>query len=71
MFLSFQEMIDAWPTRSALAVKMGEPVNVRQVQKWYERDFIPCENWERLVAVSRGRITYKNLAALASRRLAA
>lgn len=72
MFDSFREIIDSWPTRKALALAMGT-VTVRQVQKWHERDFIPCENWERLVAVSRrsGDVTLRNLAELAAQRLAA
>ena len=72
MFDSFQEIIDLWPTRSGLAGVMGHPVNARQVQKWYERDFIPCDYWDRLIAVGRGRgLSYKMLSQLKAKRLAA
>ena len=75
MFDSFKEIVASWPSRKALAEAMGN-VTPRQTQKWFERDYIPDENWRRLAEVThdseaKRRDFVYHLAYLASRRLAA
>jgi hypothetical protein len=66
MFNSFQQIIDLWPSRAALARDMG--VSYCRARQWYDRNRIPAEYWIDLVEsaenISAARITYKNLAEL-------
>lgn len=77
MFSSFRQIIETWPTRRAMADAIGGRINRDQVLKWYERDFIPGENWAGVARAmhpnsqQKRRALLDTMAALAERRLAA
>lgn len=48
---SFQDVIDLWPTRAALADDIG--VSRVRVSTWRHRDSIPGEFWRRIVKAAK------------------
>ncbi len=50
------EICNLWPSISALADDMGE--KAASVYKWRERNRIPPEHWQALVAKARKRKIY-------------
>ena len=50
---SYRDIIDAWPSRRALAEDLG--VDYETVKKWRQRDSIPAAHWPALVKAARRR----------------
>ena len=51
--MTFQDVIDLWPTARSLAEDVGE--NTATVHKWRQRDNIPGEKWLALVEAAKRR----------------
>ena len=67
--LSFKSIIELWPTREAMAAALGE--DSRLISKWWQRDRIPAERWEHILALSTvvdAGLTAEHLIRLAGRR---
>jgi hypothetical protein len=41
---SFRQIVDLWPSPTAMALDVGAPVE--SVRKWRQRDRIPAQYWE-------------------------
>ena len=68
-FSSFRDVVNAWPTRDALAKDVG--ANLWLVLKWPQRDWIPAEWWLALLKTKTARevgLTAEDLLRLASGR---
>lgn len=66
---SFKSIIELWPTREAMAAALGE--DLRLISKWWQRDRIPAERWEHILAlptVADAGLTAEHLIRLAARR---
>lgn len=72
---SFRDLIDCWPSFSALAEgfsALGLPIGTGAVKQWRRRDAIPSAYFEALIDLARhdgvADVTADVLVALASRR---
>lgn len=65
---TFQDVIDLWPSRAALALDVD--ATPAQVSKWWQRDSVPGEWWAPIVLAARRRghkISANQLAQIAAR----
>jgi hypothetical protein len=68
MLASFRTVIELWPTADAMAAEIG--AGTAAVRKWSQRDRIPAEWWNAVLAtprVKQARITAEIMAKLAAR----
>jgi hypothetical protein len=68
---SFRDIIDRWPSRSALGEEAGASASL--VSKWWQRDSIPSEYWIGIVGAAERRgisgVNTESLARLAARKI--
>jgi len=68
--MTFRQIIDLWPTMSALATDVGLQDKYQTVAAWKRRDSIPPDYWRSVVEAAKRRdlpVTYETLANAAAR----
>jgi hypothetical protein len=68
--MTFRQIIDLWPTMSALATDVGLHDKYQTVAAWKRRDRIPPDYWIAVVRAAKRRdlpVTYETLASAAAK----
>ena len=69
--VSFRSVIELWPSREAMSSDVGARAST--VRKWWQRDNVPSEWWQAILATDKAKasgLTANALTALAARAMA-